>query len=142
MIPLGDDGYCFACGPKNPQGLKLDFYAVGDALRADFVPLKEHQGYTDIIHGGIITTILDEAMAKAAIQKGIFAVTAQITVRFKEPLKVGEMAFVEAKMDKRRGNLVEATAVVQRAFDNKTIAEASSKMIIGEAISSSGDTIV
>ena len=62
----------------------------------EFIPQKIHQGYKDIIHGGLISTLLDEAMVKAALMQGMPAVTAEITVRFKNPLMVGEKAIVEA----------------------------------------------
>lgn len=130
MTKLQDDGYCFACGPKNPHGLVLSFSSSAQGVRALFTPGKTHQGYKDIVHGGIITAVLDEAMVKAVIQKGLAAVTAEITVRFKSPLMVGETVSVEAKADKMGDKLIEASATLIRVSDGKMIAAAKGKLLI------------
>ena len=83
QLKLEDDNHCFACGKKNPCGLKLSFNYSGGRLTSEFTPSKIHQGYKDITHGGIITTILDEAMIQAAIAEGLNPITAEINVRFK-----------------------------------------------------------
>ncbi|MDP2168303.1 MAG: PaaI family thioesterase [Thermodesulfovibrionales bacterium] len=131
MIILEDDGYCFACGPRNPSGLKLTFLSSAGEVSARFVPIKAHQGYKDIVHGGIITAVLDEAMAKAVIESGIYPVTAELTVRFKEPLMVGQEASVTARVDNTGGRLIEASASLVRVSDNKTIATSKAKMLKG-----------
>ena len=95
---LSDDGHCFVCGPKNPIGLKLDFIFDGTTLKTRFVPRKEHQGYTDIVHGGIIAALLDEVMVKLAIERGMPAVTARMDIRLKHALPVGEEVTVEAEI--------------------------------------------
>ena len=76
-MELIDDNYCFVCGKKNPIGLKLDFSFDGKTIKTDFIPQKEHQGYFNIVHGGIISTLLDEVMVKLAIEMGMPSVTAQ-----------------------------------------------------------------
>jgi hypothetical protein len=72
---LSDDRFCFVCGERNPEGLHVDFYLEDDKAIGEFVALKKYQGYKDIIHGGIISTLLDEAMVKVALLKGILCVT-------------------------------------------------------------------
>jgi len=106
MTKLEDDHHCFVCGEKNHYGLHLKFSIHEGKVLSEFVPQKVHQGYKDIVHGGIISTVLDEAMVKAAIMQGMPAVTVEIGVRFKNPFTVGEMAIVEAtitKMNKKNG---------------------------------------
>jgi hypothetical protein len=62
------EGNCFACGSRNPQGLHLCFETGPDGcVAAPWQPSPIFQGYEGIIHGGIISTVLDEAMAKAVI---------------------------------------------------------------------------
>src|SRR4030043_942178 len=92
---LQDDNHCFVCGEKNHYGLHLKFSIHEGKVSSEFVPQKIHQGYKDIVHGGIISTIIDEAMVKAAIMQGMPAVTVEIRVCFKNPFAVGEMAIVE-----------------------------------------------
>lgn len=128
-IKLEDDNYCFACGKKNERGLKLSFNYSDGKLTAEFTPSKIYQGYKDIIHGGIITTVLDEAMIQAAIAEGISPVTAEINVRFKRPLMADEKTIVEAEIKKRGSKLIEAHALLLKQADGAVIAEAYAKLI-------------
>lgn len=128
-IKLEDDNYCFACGRENPCGLKLSFHYSDGKLSLEFTPSKMHQGYKDITHGGIITTILDEAMIQAAIAEGIKAVTAEITMRFKNPLMAGEEAVVSAEITKKGSKLIEAHSNISKKKDGTVIAEAHAKLI-------------
>ncbi len=126
---LEDDNFCFVCGIKNPAGLQLNFSLRDNRVFAEFTLPKIRQGYKDIVHGGIITTILDEAMMKAALAKGIHAITAELTVRFKNPLRVMEKALVEAEITKTRGKLIEAAASIIGP-DSKAIANGNGKLLI------------
>lgn len=125
---LRDDGYCFVCGEKNPIGLKLDFSFDGKRIMARFIPQKEHQGYMDIVHGGIVSTLLDEAMVKVAIAMGMPAVTAEMDVRFKKALKVGEEITVIAEIIRKTRKLLVAYANVV-SNNGTVIAEAEGKLI-------------
>ena len=60
--------YCFVCGRENPYGLKMSFYEVepGHALAEYTVP-EHYQGYPGIVHGGIVATMLDETLGRAAM---------------------------------------------------------------------------
>lgn len=90
-MPEVDDGMCFACGEENPISLKLKFKPVNkDQVKATFTPGKYHQGYDGIIHGGLTSTLLDEAMAYVVGFKNIKAFTAELNIRFKSAIKIGE----------------------------------------------------
>lgn len=128
MKNLEDDNYCFVCGEKNPYGLSLKFSLHDEKVLTEFIPQKIHQGYKDIIHGGIISTLLDEAMVKAALMQGIPAITAEITVRFKNPLIAGEKATVEATIVKMNKRIIETSAVMKKS-DNTLIAEGHAKLL-------------
>lgn len=128
MMRLEDDGHCFVCGPENPSGLRLGFTSFPGGVRAVFRAEKRHQGYKDVVHGGIISALLDEAMVKAAIEAGFVPVTAELSVRFKGSLMVGEEAAVEAKVD-RAGRFIEASAVMTKTSDGTTVATASAKLL-------------
>jgi len=98
---------CFACGKDNPISLGLNFNSVGEnKVTAVFEPGREHQGYEGIIHGGIISTLLDEAMVSAIIANGIEAVTAELTVRFKEETRLGEKLRVEGYITNNKSRLI------------------------------------
>ena len=126
---MEDDHYCFVCGEKNPAGLYLKFSlsARGKVL-TEFIPQKIHQGYKNIVHGGIISTVIDEAMVKAALMQGMPAVTAEISIRFKNPLMSGEKVLVEASIVNMHRKIIE-TSVVAKKTDNTIIAEGHAKLL-------------
>lgn len=128
-MPLNDDGMCFACGRENRFGLRLQVRLEGerDAV-VDFTPEKHHQGYKDIVHGGILVTVLDEVIAHTLYQRGILAVTGKLEVRYHRPAVVGETLHVRATIEKQsfRGYEVRALAVNP---DGEKIAEARAMMI-------------
>ncbi|RJQ20312.1 MAG: PaaI family thioesterase [Nitrospiraceae bacterium] len=128
QIKLIDDGYCFVCGLKNPLGLKLEFVFDGKAIKTEFVPKKEYQGYYNIVHGGIISTLLDEAMVKLAIAMNMPAVTAQMDIRLRKALLVGQKITVQAEVLKNTKKILEVHA---RALtdDNTVVAEATGKLM-------------
>jgi len=128
MKKLEDDYHCFVCGEKNPYGLHLKFSIHEGKVLSEFVPQKVHQGYKDIVHGGIISTVLDEAMVKAAIMQGMPAVTVEIGVRFKNPFTVGEMAIVEATITKMNKKIIETYAEMRKT-DGTLIAEGRGKLL-------------
>ena len=127
-MKLIDDGYCFVCGPRNPVGLKLEFRFNGKTITTEFIPKKEHQGYLDIVHGGIISTLLDEAMVKLAIAMDMPAVTARIDVRLKKALAVGEKVNVEAGIIKETRKTIDAYARAVNG-DNVVIADAKGTLV-------------
>lgn len=108
------DSMCFACGVDNPKGLKLVFENRGGEARAEWTPGPEHVGWSGVIHGGLISTLLDEAMAYALIYSGVFGVTGQLSVRFRKPLHVGEKVAVTARVVEAKGRLIRAAGEVRR----------------------------
>lgn len=111
-VALQDDRRCFACGPDNPHGLQLSF-RYADASARCVVSLPERfTGWSTLVHGGIVVTLLDEAMAHAAIAAGIRAVTARMEVRFRKAAPPGSPLVVEGKVEKRRGRVLDLVATV------------------------------
>ena len=132
--PLGDidiDSYtmCFACGRDNPIGLKLSLRQDGDTVRTEFTPGEIHQGWPGVVHGGIISTILDEAMAYAAIYRGLYCVTAKMEVRIRNTPLIGQQLYISARITGNRRKLVEAGAEM-RLEDGAVVAEATSTMYV------------
>lgn len=109
---------CFVCGEANPVGFRLKFHLDREKnqLHTSAVIRKEHQGYKDIAHGGILMILLDEAMVNLCWKLGLKAVTAEITVRLKKPVKVGERVRIEAGLQKQKGR---ALYTVSRVLDEK-----------------------
>lgn len=82
--------HCFACGPDNPIGLKLTFREEHDTYVAKFTPGPEHQSYDGVMHGGLVSTLLDEIMGGYLYAKGLHAVTAKLEVRFRAPTPIAQ----------------------------------------------------
>ena len=80
----------FGCGEDNPIGLKMQFLTDNERIYSLVTVPPAMAGWDQAVHGGIISTILDEIMGRAVIyllQK--IAVTKSITVDFVRPLYVG-----------------------------------------------------
>ena len=120
--------YCFACGRKNPYGLKLSFTFDGKMAKSKVTPLPHHQGWQNILHGGLITTLLDEAMVYAAYFSGKDALTGEIKVRFRKEIPVGEEIEIEGWIEKSKLNLIFTKA---RLLNSKgeILAEGEGKLV-------------
>ena len=110
------EGNCFVCGEKNPGGLHLSFDIdkKKQTLRTTFVAGPVYQGYDRIVHGGIISTLLDEAMAKLVYELGYKAVTASLEVRFKHPAPILEPLLVYGEITKIEKRVIKARAHVSK----------------------------
>ncbi|MFH1893756.1 MAG: PaaI family thioesterase [Candidatus Zixiibacteriota bacterium] len=86
---------CFVCGQKNQVGLKAHFFWDGERAFCDITADEMYAGYKRILHGGIVATLLDEVMIKSLLAEEIFAVTAEITVRFRKPVHTGDRLHFE-----------------------------------------------
>ena len=92
----GEYDGCFACGSKNPIGLRLKFDKRGEKAYTEFCAGSEHQGYQGMMHGGLVTTLIDEAMAYCMQFKEIKAVTGKLELRFRHPVPIGEKLVIGA----------------------------------------------
>jgi len=115
---------CFVCGPENPRGLQLDF-TRGEAgeMSASWTPHSDHEGFHGVIHGGIVSTILDEAMAKAVIAMEIEALTAELRVRFRRLVATGQPVRVKGWISSRNKRMIHTEAALT-APDGSELAHA------------------
>jgi acyl-coenzyme A thioesterase PaaI-like protein len=125
---LADDRRCFACGPDNPHGLHMVFEYGDGTARCVVTPGQRFGGWSSIMHGGIVATLLDEAMAHAAIAAGIRAVTARIEVRFRKPVPTTQALIAEGKVLGQRGRVldVEGTLTLE---DGTMLAQSHAKFV-------------
>ena len=98
-------GHCFGCGSKNPEGLHLAFQVDNDAHTATSVVLldERYQGAPGYVHGGIIATLLDEAMSKLNRPLGVLAMTRQMDVSYLRPAPIGVAMLLRSRFMKREG---------------------------------------
>lgn len=120
---------CYVCGQENEKGLKLKFYQDGDSVRGHFHAEKWHEGWPGITHGGVASSILDEATAYVTFFMGTVAVTAQLQIDFQDPVRIGEHVDVEAHATKVTRRVVEVEAAMYGA-DGSLKARSHAKMLV------------
>ena len=98
-------GHCFGCGPKNPEGLHLAFEIDQEAhtATARIVLDERYQGAPGYVHGGIIATLLDEAMSKLNRPLGVLAMTRQMDVSYLKPVPLRTELVVRSRFLRREG---------------------------------------
>ena len=129
-----DDDYCFVCGRDNPLGLKIKVKYLPEEMAAEteLTLPREYQGWADVIHGGLLSTLLDEMMAHAVWHFAGPGLTLSMEVRFHHPLKPEEAIRVRGVLTTPNGNRRTAEAEITRASDNRKIASAKSRFLLLE----------
>ena len=100
-----ENNNCFVCGPSNPIGLRIKFRLDGDVCRGEFRPGENHVGYSNITHGGIIFSLLDDVMANWLFLKNQIAQTAKCELRYRKPLPIDETVILEGRRIKKKGQI-------------------------------------
>jgi uncharacterized protein (TIGR00369 family) len=91
--------HCFACGTANPIGLDLKFYRSGDAVCSDITLEKVYEGWENLAHGGIVSTLLDEVMSWAIMySKKVFLVTRNMHIKYIKPVLIGTPLTVTGRL--------------------------------------------
>lgn len=115
---------CFACGPENPRGLRLVFRTEADSsMSAPWRPDATLEGYSGIIHGGMVSTVLDESMAKVVAAGGVRALTAELRVRFRRQTPSGEELRIRGWIESRSRRMIKTEAELLAA-DGSELAHA------------------
>lgn len=114
--------WCYACGDLNPIGLHLQFRVEDEWAVAEFIPQREHQGYPGYVHGGVVASLLDEAMGWATYGRGIWALTGKLETRFRGIVPTNEVLQVRGRITRDRGRTLDVVAEL-RDMDGKLLAE-------------------
>ncbi|MDI7260795.1 MAG: PaaI family thioesterase [Thermodesulfobacteriota bacterium] len=117
---------CFACGSTNGTGLRLKFHKREDgSVFGYFFADPKFEGYSGIIHGGIIATLLDSAMTHCLLMKDIPALTGRLSIKYSTPIRTGTVVKLEAKVVDQFHEMfiLEGKALV----DGKKVASAEAK---------------
>jgi uncharacterized protein (TIGR00369 family) len=122
--------HCFGCGSLNPIGLQLRFRAHGpDGVWAEFTPTRAHEGYLGIAHGGILATILDEAMSWAVTRAGDLGVTGRMNIAFRRPAQIGSTLRATGRVITRQSRTIHAAAEIRDTETGALIADAEARFV-------------
>ena len=129
-----NDDFCFACGENNPFGLHLTFNFDGERIFTKKILEKEFQGYEGAVHGGIISTLLDETMCKFISAKyNEKSLTGRLEVRFKYPTPIEQELKITAWQENQRKNIISMRSTVE-TLDGTVTAEATAKFAVVNAL--------
>lgn len=82
---------CFGCSPDNPLGVHMEFYEDGEEVVSCWQPSKHYQGWVNTLHGGILSTLIDEISAWVVFRRlQTTGVTSRLEVRFRRPIMTTE----------------------------------------------------
>ena|SRR5207245_704962 len=127
ILELPHTAGCLVCGRQNPKGLHLHLHVdeSSGAVETRFTPAAEHIGFEGIIHGGILATVLDEAMVWAATWQGRrFCVCGEMTIRFRKAAEVGKPLIIRASVTSARSRMIQTSGqVMDQAGDVLATAE-------------------
>ncbi|MGR8922030.1 MAG: PaaI family thioesterase [Gammaproteobacteria bacterium] len=132
MSARGDASGCFVCGSDNPIGLKIRFELDGDHVRGSFTSRPEHAGFDGVTHGGIVFSVLDDAMANWFYLQGARGLTAKAEIRYRAPMPVGATATIDCELTRRKGRLVQLAASA-RDPAGAVFAETEASFMLDEA---------
>lgn len=98
--------FCVVCSQANHHGFQLEFRRQPDgSVRATFQGNRFLQGYPGCLHGGIIASLLDGAMTNCLFARGIQGVTAELKVRYRQPVLASDPVVVRGWLREAHGRL-------------------------------------
>jgi uncharacterized protein (TIGR00369 family) len=125
--------HCFVCGEENANGLQARFFAREDgAVITEYTVDERFVGYASVLHGGILSSLLDEVMIKAVLKDDIVAVTASMEIKFKKPVYVGETIKLTGWIVQNKGRIFKTEG--KATVDGSVVASA-----FGTYIEAKGD---
>jgi acyl-coenzyme A thioesterase PaaI-like protein len=114
---------CFACGPDNEIGLQIKFSLAEGICNGEFTANKNHVGYENTVHGGIIFAALDDVMANVLYLQDIKAHTARCEIRYRKALEVGQAIRLRGWIENQRRRLIVLRGEARLASDDSLVAD-------------------
>jgi acyl-coenzyme A thioesterase PaaI-like protein len=106
---------CVVCGVDNTAGFQITYtIETAGTVTAQWAPTTRYEGFKGLIHGGILATVLDEAMAKAVVSLGLEALTAELKVRYRCYVKADEQLLITGRIMSHKNRLLKLEASLCR----------------------------
>lgn len=123
--------HCFGCGDQNPIGLQLRFRELSDGrgVWAEFTPTQDHEGYLGMVHGGILSTMIDEAMSWAITANSVIGVTGRMEISFRHPAAVGRPMIVAGRVLHLRRRVIDVEGEIRDSETQQLVASATARFV-------------
>jgi acyl-coenzyme A thioesterase PaaI-like protein len=122
--------HCIVCWDRHPFGLKVEFRVTGEhSAEGTFGCGKFYEGYENVVHGGIVSSLLDGAMASCILAKGLEAYTVDLRVRYRTAVETGVPATIRGEWLRSAGPIHLLCATLEQ--DGKVRASARAKFFEG-----------
>jgi acyl-coenzyme A thioesterase PaaI-like protein len=112
---LPNSRHCFVCGLANPYGLKLRFYETGPGeVIAEYTVPEKFQGYPGVVHGGIVTAMLDEVTGRAHMQEDPprFMFTAKMEIRLRKNVPIGQPLRIVGRVERSKSRVATSKGMI------------------------------
>ena len=129
---------CFVCGKNNEAGLKINFQMEDKVCLGEYCGLQSHVGFDNVIHGGIIFSLLDDAMANWFYLQGAVGYTAKASIRYRSQMLAGDSGLITAQLVSKKSNMLEMKSSLILPESKTVIADCEGKFIL----SASNSTIL
>ena len=129
-LQLIKDKRCFVCGVENPHGLNLKVVFDGvDQVETEFIAQDRYRGWSNYLHGGVLTLIFDEMLGWLSKYMGHDAMTARLEVRYRKPVPLGSRLTFNGVLEREVKGLLDIK-LRAKLEDDTVAAEASGRMLI------------
>jgi acyl-coenzyme A thioesterase PaaI-like protein len=123
--------HCVVCWDRHPFGLNMDYRVTGEHTVEGLFPCgKSYEGYENLLHGGVVSSLLDGAMVSCLLAKGLEAYTVDLRVRYRAAVAIGVPARIRAEWIRSAGPLHLLQATLEQ--DGKVRASARAKFFEGK----------
>ena len=122
------DHNCFACGGTNPIGMHLAIELGEGTASTTWLPGANFEGWEEKVHGGLLATLLDEVMAWAPSSFDSWAVTAEMSIRYRSPADPGQPLTARGWVTERRRRIYQVRGEV-RGPGGRLVAEAHGRFL-------------
>jgi len=125
---------CFICGLENPVGLHLHIYETEPGVvETTYVAPEHFQGYPGVLHGGIVSAIIDEISGRALMgsdpMNPRFMFTARLEVKYRKNVPIGKPLKIVGKAGKAKSRSAEAWAGIYEAETGELLAEGTTLLM-------------
>ena len=129
-LDLAKDKRCFVCGVENPHSLKVKVEQDGEnQVKAEFVADDRYRGWSNYLHGGILSLIFDEMLGWLSRYMGYDAMTARLEVRYRNPVPLGSRLRFSGMLEKEVRGILDIN--LRALFEDGTVAaEGKGRMMI------------